>query len=46
MTLYVRDVPEDLHRRFKAYAATRGESIRAALLRLMAEALKKGGART
>ena len=36
-TQTVRDVPVDLWRAFKAKAASRGETIRTALLRLLAE---------
>jgi plasmid stability protein len=33
--LYVRDVPDDLHRRARVAAARRGESIRALVLRAL-----------
>ena len=39
-TQTVRDVPVDLWRAFKAKAASRGETIRAAILRLLAEYAK------
>ena len=38
-TLYVRDVPDSLHHRFKLLCATRGLSIRAEVLRLIEEEL-------
>jgi len=41
VTIYIQGVPDDLHRRFKVLATTRGESIKAAILRLMAEEVKR-----
>ena len=38
-TLYIRDVPDPLHRRFKLLCATRGLSIRAEVLRMIEEEL-------
>ena len=38
-TLYVRDVPDALHRRFKLLCATRGLSIRAEVIRLIEQEL-------
>lgn len=38
-TLYVRDVPAALHRRFKLLCVTRGRSIRAEVIRLIGEEL-------
>ena len=40
-TLYVRDVPDPLHHRFKLLCATRGLSIRAEVLRLIEQELAK-----
>ena len=38
-TLYVRDVPVQLHRAFKALCASRGCSLRTQILRLMEQEL-------
>ena len=38
-TLYIRKVPDALHRRFKLLCATRGLSIRAEVLRMIEEEL-------
>ena len=38
-TLYVREVPAALHRRFKVLCATRGVSIRAEVIRLIEQEL-------
>ena len=38
-TLYVRDVPAGLHRRFKLLCVTRGRSIRAEVIRLIGQEL-------
>ena len=40
-TLYLRDVPDPLHRRFKLLCATRGLSIRAEVSRLIEQELAK-----
>ncbi|MDE0022884.1 MAG: hypothetical protein OXP69_00575, partial [Spirochaetaceae bacterium] len=40
-TLYVRDLPDSLHRRFKLLCATRGVTIRAEVIRLIEEELTK-----
>ena len=42
MTIYIEGVPDDLHRRFKTLATSRGETIKALLLRLMAEEIERG----
>ena len=39
LTLYVRNVPSELHHRFKVLCATRGRSIRAELIRLIEQEL-------
>ena len=38
-TLYVREVPADLHRAFKALCATRGCAMRTEILRLIEQEL-------
>ena len=43
MTILIRNVPEALHKQFKAYTALSGESINGALIRLMADEVKRKG---
>jgi len=40
-TLYIRDVPDPIHRRFKLLCATRGVSIRTEVIRLIEQELAK-----
>jgi hypothetical protein len=43
MNLLVKDVPVALSRTFKAACAARGETVRAAIMRLMEQDSKNGG---
>lgn len=40
-TMIVRNVPEDLHRAFKALCVQRGVSMNAEIVRLIRESVKK-----
>jgi predicted HicB family RNase H-like nuclease len=40
-TINLRDVPEDLHRRAKAQAAMEGISLKALIIKLLKDYLKK-----
>jgi predicted HicB family RNase H-like nuclease len=42
-TINLRDVPEDLHRRAKAQAAMEGISLKALVIKLLEDYLKKKG---
>jgi hypothetical protein len=39
--VYIRDVPEELHRRIRVAAATQGESMRALALRALEREVKR-----
>jgi plasmid stability protein len=42
-TVYIRDFPEDLHRKVKAQAALEGTTMKDLIIRLLTEYLKKKG---
>ena len=40
-SIYIRDFPDDLHRRFKAHCSLRGESMRERVIGIIREYVEK-----